>query len=301
MRIKFYILWFENEPTWISGKIDDMKEIIEESGFELKNPIICKKENEFDGKYDDFDMILVDYRLVDGKRDGRTGADIISKIREDCFSNIIFYSQHGEEDLRKEIAQKNLDGVFCVDRTDFLDRFEKIFLAYIKKIEDVNNLRGLVMAETADLESLKVEIIELYDLVDCSKKKEITKKIIEEMLDNANNHKDFFESKDENTSFKELLDKLDLYRKSMMIHRINNRNTPMANFNHSTFNEEIIIKRNLLAHVMEGKKADGRIILESRNKKLIFSQDEAKKIRKDILKYKSELEKIKYALQEMIP
>jgi hypothetical protein len=296
MNIKFYLLWFENEPTWVQGKIDDIKDIIEEEGFEWIEPLVFKKETEFTGNYDDFDMILVDYRLVGGKKKGKTGADIIDNIRKDCYSNIIFYSQDGEDVLRGEIAERNLDGVFCVSRDDFLDRFEDIFHATIKKVEDVNNLRGLVMAETADLESIKNEIIELYDKSACPKKKEIIIKSLDEITGLINKNKIFFDSTSEKTTFGEFLNRIDFYRKSMIIHRINHRKKPVSNFDHDKFNKEIIVKRNLLAHVKEKKNKDGEIYLESKNKKLIFSQDEAKTIRKDILKYKIELEKLKKTL-----
>jgi hypothetical protein len=66
-----------------------------------------------------------------------------------------------------------LDGVFCAHREEFLDKFEKLFNANIRKVEDVNNLRGLVMAETADLEEIKDEIIKLYDKHNNIKKDEI--------------------------------------------------------------------------------------------------------------------------------
>ena len=296
MKIKFYLLWFEDQQDWIDSKIEDVKDIIEENGFEWVKPTICKKESDFSGNYNDFDIILIDFRLVSGKKSGKTGGDIINKIRTtDCFTNIIFYSQEGEPVLRKEIANKELDGVYCVNRPDFLDRFEKIFLTNIKKIEDVNNLRGLVIAETADLESMKEEIIKLYDNASCPKKITITKNILKEMVDSANSHKTFLDSKDEGTPFKDLLDKFDLSKKSIIVHRINNRNTPIAKFVHSKFNEEIIVKRNLLAHVKEKKNASGEVYLESKKlkgQKLTFSQDEAKKIRKDISRYKNELQKI---------
>lgn len=296
MRIKFHLLWFENEPSWVEGKIEDIQEIIEENGFEWVYPTICKKEKEFKGNYNNFDIILIDFRLVNGKKAGQTGGDIIDKIRStDCFTNIIFYSQEGEEILRTDIANKKLDGVYCVHRNDFIDRFEKIFLTNIKKIEDVNNLRGLVMAETADLESMKEEIIELYDKAKCSKKTDIMKKIIKEMKDSNDKHKTFLDAKDENTPFKDLLKIFDLYKKSLIVHRINKRSKPIAKFVHSKFDEEIIINRNLLAHVKEKKDKSGKIYLESKKvkgPKLIFSQEQAKKIRKDISKYKKELQKI---------
>lgn len=300
MRIKFYILWFENEPTWIEGKINDVKDIVKEEGFEWVEPMICKKGSEFRGDYNDFDIILVDYRLVGGRKEGQSGADIINTIRKNCYSTIIFYSQDGEQVLRKEIADKRLDGVFCVSRDDFLDRFEQIFHTTTKKVEDINNLRGLVMAETADLESLKMEIIELYDKLDCPKKKDMIKKTIDTMSKNVDDQRVFFDSTTENTTFVELLDRFNFYRKSITVHRINKIKNSRASFNHEQFRKEIIDKRNLLAHVKEEKNEDGEIYLESRDKQLVFSREEAKKIRNDILKYRRELGKIKEVLQETI-
>ncbi len=299
MKLKFYLLWFENEPEWVESKIDTIKEIVEEYGFEWTQPNICKKKEEFSGDYNDYDIILMDYKLVNGNTEGQTGANIIEKIRSsECFTNILFYSQNGEDDLRKEISLKNLDGVFCVNRGDFIEKFEKLFINNIKKIEDVNNLRGLVMAETADLEKVKEEIIELYDSINCSHKKGITKKVILNMVDSNNKGKTFLDSKNEDTPFEELLDYLDLHKKSIIIHRINNRTSPLCEFNHKEFNENIIVKRNLLAHVREKIVEDAsgrRIILESEKNgdKLIFSQSEAKKIRIDISKYRDELEKLR--------
>lgn len=298
MNIKFFILWFENEPTWVEGKINDIQDIVEEEGFEWAKPDIFKKETDFSGDYNDYDMILIDYRLVGGKKKGTTGADIIDNIRKDCYSNIIFYSQDGEEVLRREIAEKKLDGVFCVSRDDFLERFEDIFLITIKKVEDVNNLRGLVMAETADLESIKKEIIELYDNSNCPKKKKIILKSLEELTVLSDLNKKFFDATSEATTFKEILEKIDFYRKSMIIHRINHRDKPICNFEHNEFYKEVIVKRNLLAHVKEKTNNEGEIFLESRIGKLMFSQDEAKIIRKDILKYRIELEKLKISLKE---
>ena len=304
MKLKFYLLWFDDEESWIDAKIGYVREIIEENGFEWVEPTICNKEEELDGSYDDYDIILMDYSLVHGRKEGKTGADIINKIRtEGNFTNILFYSQYNVSELRQQIAEKNLDGVFCSNREDFLENFEKLFLTNIKKIEDVNNLRGLVMAETADLESIKNEIIEIYDNVSCTKKKEIIKKLLKKMTELNKKQKDVIDSKNENTPFKELMDLFDLYKKSYIVHKINyRRESPICDFTLTDFDRDIIKKRNLLAHVKEKivKGASGKkIVLESEKngEKLIFTRKEAKKIRKDISKYKKELEKIKQFLE----
>lgn len=301
MRLKFHILWFENEPLWVEGKLDDVKEIVGENGFEWVEPKICKKEQDFKGNYDDYDMILMDFKLVNGGKSGQTGGDIINKIRtQGSFTNILFYSQEGEDALRREVSSKNIDGVFCASREDFIDKFEKLFLTNIKKVEDVNNLRGIVMAETADLGQLKEEILTLYDKADCSKKKEITKKVIDKLSESNDNMRKNLASKTENTPFKDLLDILDLYQKSIAVHRINERTTPKSStFEHSKFSDEIIAKRNLLAHVKEHWDGKQTVLKSEKNgQTLIFSHDEAKKIRKDILKYKVELEKIRDSLKK---
>jgi hypothetical protein len=299
MKIKYILLWFENDIDWAISKKDFLKSIIEENGFEWVEPSIYKTETEFSGKYNDYDLILVDYKLVDGATAGKQGSDIIAKIRSaDCLTNIMFYSQHGEKPLRIEIASKGLDGVFCVDRREFVDRFEQIFITNIKKIEDVNNLRGLVMAETADLESLKEKIIKKYDDASCPEKKKIIKELLKNMKASSSKNTVFLESKiaDENTSFNELLDIFDFTKKSIIVHQINHRNkSPVGVFIFDDFKNDIIIKRNLLAHVIEKRNELGEVFLESEKTgpaKLVFTQDEAKRIRQDITKYRIELEKI---------
>lgn len=303
MRLKFYLLWFEDSEDWIESKIDSIKEVVEEHGFEWVPPTICKNEEGFTGDYNDYDMIFMDYALAQGSADGKTGANIIKSIRlKECLTTILFYSQHGEAKLRKEIANRFLDGVFCADREDFIGKFENLFVTNIKKIEDVNNLRGLVMAETSDIEGIKEEIIDLYDSISCSKKKEITEHILSNIKDSNHKTKEFLDSKNETTPFKEILSLLDLYKKSMIIDKINSRSEAVCDFTHSDFDEKIIQKRNLLAHVKEKTINDGstkKIILESERdgKNLVFSQEEAKKIRKDISKYKQELEKLRDSLK----
>ncbi len=216
------------------------------------------------------------------------------------YTNILFYSKHGEAELRAKIAEKQLDGVFCAHRDDFIDEFEAVFLTIIKKTADINNLRGLVMAETADIGSIKEEIIELYDKIKCQKKKNIKKKILTNMVDSIKGNLIFLEKKNEDTPFKELMELFDLSKKSRIIHNINKRGAFVCDFTHQKFDECIIQKRNLLAHVKEkiiGTGSKKKIVLESKKGKLIFTHEEAKKIRKDLSKYKKDLEKIKGSLE----
>ena len=45
MRLKFYLLWFEDSEDLIESKIDSIKEVVEEHGFEWVSPNICKNED----------------------------------------------------------------------------------------------------------------------------------------------------------------------------------------------------------------------------------------------------------------
>jgi len=299
MKIKFKILWFEDTQSWIKGKSNDMREIVEDEFFEWVEPDIHKNESSFKGDFNDYDLILMDYALTEGKH-RKTGADIIEKIRKkDIYTNILFYSRHGEDELREEISKRKIDGVFCAHRADFIDEFETLFKTIIKKTQDINNLRGLVMAETSDIDSLKEEIIGLYDQTSCEKKKKITKKILKNMKDTIEKNLRFLQEKNDNTPFKELIELFDLSKKSIIVHNINKRGKPTCGYTHKDFNKSVILKRNLLAHVKEktiDKGKDKKIVLESKKGKLIFSDSEARIIRSDLSKYKKELEKIKESL-----
>ena len=169
MRIEYKILWFEDNIQWYNSMFPTIDEFLEERGFELK----CDRESD-DSKLDDllyrkgFDLILMDYNLA-----GVKGDTLIEKIRDHKFyTEIVFYAQNGETVVRRIMREKAADGVYCSGRDfmEFEDKVTKVINTTIKKVEDLNNMRGLVMAEVSDLDQKMLSIIRNY--YDCLSEQE---------------------------------------------------------------------------------------------------------------------------------
>lgn len=96
------------------------------------------------------------------KENSPTGDQLISKIRSNqLITEIIFYSEKKEEFIAalREISQENvfLEGVYYADNREALPaKLKSIIDLTLKKQQDINNIRGLVIAETIFLEN-KVE------------------------------------------------------------------------------------------------------------------------------------------------
>lgn len=66
---------------------------------------------------------------------------------------MIFYSGQQPTTLRQLLCDQHIDGVFIVPRTSFFDDVQPIVEDHIKKISDINNVRGVVMSATSSMDS----------------------------------------------------------------------------------------------------------------------------------------------------
>lgn len=299
MKLSYAILWFEDIPEWVKMIMPKIKEIIEKENFDFDFESY-EQDGDFNGDLNKFDFILVDYKFG-----GKNGAELINEIREgNCYTDVLFYSKDGAEDLMKEITKLGLNGIFYCHRDDFLKEFEKIFQKSLKKIQHPNNLRGLVMAETADLDKLKKKILKEYFNLEHNKKeefeKEIHKKIedfLKDSLDKINSYRVqkliLTEDPNQGSERKDILKLIDerffdLSKKARSIKNLIDFLELNLNFNFGEYDEKIISKRNKLAHEPEDQREDGSIYF----KDLCFNQEECRKIRKDIKEYKLLLESL---------
>ena len=160
MNLKYRILWIENEEDWVESIEDQIQEYLEDLGFIYERKLIAKEEQDI--SYNDYDLILMDLNLADQPN----GAELISKIRDlGVYTDVVFYSASGIDELRAKGREKELEGVFYSGRTPdtaFVNRVKAIIDATLKKVQDLNNLRGLVMAEVSELDSRMTSLIEKY-------------------------------------------------------------------------------------------------------------------------------------------
>lgn len=159
MRLNYSILWVEDSLDWAESIKDRISEIVESYGL-FADFTILSSESDMQ-KYSSYNLILMDLCLAEG----RQGDALIEQIRSlNVFTDIVFYSASGVEEVKNRGRDLNLEGVYYADRKDvlFLRKVKEVINASLQSFQDLVNLRGLVMAEVSELDSKMDSIIEMY-------------------------------------------------------------------------------------------------------------------------------------------
>ena len=287
MSLKYRILWIENEEDWVESIEDQIQEYLEDLGFIYEKKLISKEEEDI--SYNEYDLILMDLNLADQPN----GAELISKIRDlGVYTDVVFYSASGIDELRAKGREKELEGVFYSGRTPdttFVKRVRDVIDATLKKVQDLNNLRGLVMAEVSELDAMMDKIIPSYFNND--ERMELFHKHItsnrEKTLQKSLNCNSKCQLSWRGISIDEIVPLLDSSQKARAIKIILEQSRPDL-YSGSNFYEEyvatIITPRNELAHC-KSEARDGVEVLLTRKGDKSFDETFFKEIRKNILKY----------------
>ena len=65
---------------------------------------------------------------------------------------MVYYSGHSSIKLREELFHEEIDGVFIVNRNDFVVSIERILEDHINKFSDMNNIRGVFLDSFSKIE-----------------------------------------------------------------------------------------------------------------------------------------------------
>jgi hypothetical protein len=159
MRLKYKILWFENDDgTYDSFNLDEIRGPLGERGFEAEFLRMKGEEppDEIARQAQKSDLIVMDFGL-DGPEQGD---EVIERIRNLAINTeIVFYSTAAVGTLRDKVRERELDGVYCRGRDHITSEVIPIIDSTIRKVLDLENSRGLVMAELGELDRLMNEII----------------------------------------------------------------------------------------------------------------------------------------------
>ena len=163
MRLCFKLLVIDDQPDEIGESIELLKLALADSGFELAVKIaedlsvagidaICAAEGR------NIDLAIVDYRLGEKDLDGALAAHTIRRRLK--FTDIVFYSSSPKAELAKQLAERAIDGVFLSVRADLDEALWGVAETIIGKAVDLNHMRGIAMAEVADLDVQMEELLE---------------------------------------------------------------------------------------------------------------------------------------------
>lgn len=309
MKLKYKILWIENEEDWVVSIEDQIQEYLEGLEFVYEKKLISKEEEGID--YNDYDLILMDLNLADQPN----GAELISKIRElGTYTDVVFYSSMGIKELRTKGQENELEGVYYSGRTpntDFIKKVKIVIDSTIKKVQDLDNVRGLVMAEVSELDVRMLSLIDIYYIQKASenKTKEFKKHLVDDVEKTTKRKLNKSEACDKNCSHKwnsyeirQIIQdfEFDASRKAHAIKLIIDAEKISYVAKNGNFYEdyqiEMLKMRNQLAHCVSCVK-NGKYILMTKKGEIEFDDKEFQEIRKRIKEYNNLFDIIEAAIK----
>lgn len=329
MNLNYKILWFEDDPDVINEDVGPLiRNYLIELGFRLDIVHHLNGEHIKELIKDrNFDFIVTDLNLGEHE----TGEVLIDIMREEdkILTEVLLYSANANE-INQIVENKGWieRASFCVGLGNLANKMKSIIAFTIKKTQDVNNTRGLVIAETIDLERKIESILIKYfataeETVLTKSKTDVLEKIHAKKM---KKHKEDIEQLEgiNFTQIKLLIDNDILTASnsfdamhSILKEKIKQINIFIASKENSAeskieleakkvdltsvkaelnnFRDEILKIRNTLAHVKEEIGEDGIPFLNSVNEDgTVIKFDSAKyiEIRKNLLKHNRNLDKI---------
>lgn len=166
MNNSFNILWFEDNMTWYKMACRNVELSLQKHYLKsnIRNENSKKSFNISMLLSNKYDLILMDYKLIDGT----TGDQIISEIRRaNILTDILFYSsnENGMNNAVKE-AIPDIDGIYITKREHsvFSKKVDLLISKIVRRSEDIVNLRGMVLDATSKFEEILTDFLpKLWD------------------------------------------------------------------------------------------------------------------------------------------
>jgi len=301
MDLTYKILWFEDTDS----VIENLQPLIEDYLENLYFKLFIKVEKGITKdlfqtlEMQNWDLILMDFML---KEDSPTGDELISRIRKNqLYTEIIFYSEKKDEFIAalKEISSENvfLEGVFYADNREALPaKINSIIDLTLKKQQDINNIRGLVIAETIFLEN-KVEnsLIKFFGVDD--EKGMVFQKILDPHFGALDTKKKCDLLNKVCKIKKQTCDKQhqEIPKDNLEARKENQESIARLNLIHEELvklNEEVIKIRNILAHTIESPDKKNELIstLGKTEEKIVINDDWCLITRRNLKKHSDNLD-----------
>lgn len=289
MNLKFSVLWFDDQKEYLDSlNLEDLEEEIGLWGFE---PYI-RLESDPDefmrcAPFSNFDLLVIDYDLG---AVGRKGEEFLSLAREQgVYTEIIFYSARSNEDLWATVMEADLDGIFLVNRNNVVTKIEQVGMLSIRKILDLNNVRGIVMAEVGEIDEILDNLIikgvlslseEEANTLLCRYTKRISefhRSIVAEL---ESSKFDFSES-----GVSQFLDNCDSSKRWNIVQTLINKSKVWPKVSDlGDYQSDILSPRNALAHGIP-KREGKELIFRHRDNEYRFTEEESIRLRKALKKY----------------
>lgn len=321
MSLKYNILWVDDrKDEYQTLEIDkELENYLIDLFFE---PHIYMYENVEEAETNlsqiKYDVIFSDYNIGENKN----GKDFIIDIRKlNVKAEILFYSAREKPPATEMDRISFLQLQSNTAYEELKDKMKSVIDLTVEKLNDITNLRGLVMSEVSELDTMMEEIIKKYYLgketnskewlnfqkriiarVEKDTKKKILPKVSKTDKNEEKEHcvKDCFHIWSKAESIEDIISEFefDSSKKAHTIHIIAEEIFDYKIFTCSEYETEIIQVRNNLAHSKSVIKDGVEVLVTKKKGDIDFNQDSFIKIRRDIKKYLEIFEKIEEKIRE---
>lgn len=301
MKLNYKIIWVEDkiEDKPFLKLIENIQRFLIDRFFDVEI-YTAEDFDEFKEKFDkngSFDLVITDYSLNDSH-----GSQVIDFIRMDknILTEVLFYSANSE--LRTvDLANKSRISYYQLEgsgyHSELQKRIEELIALTIAKFEHIVSMRGMIMHETSTLDIQMDSIVS--NQIRNPKTPESIAPILNAMFDSILKNAEEKYKKAESRKLKDILRDNVLFNSSQKIFALGEI---LKLLNEENFAEdylkEIILIRNQFAHAELIRDENGKEYFKIKGEDVYFDADFCKKIRRDIIKHKNNLDRISKKLQE---
>ncbi len=310
MKLSYKILWIDdNIEDYIEmGIKSEFLSFLENLGFiPLIDTFEDSNKAEESLKSTKYDLILSDYSIDEkGKEKEKQGDVLIQKIRDGgVFTEVLFYSaQKNFDEIAKNLYRDRVSFFSLVGdegMREFRSRTFRLIELTISKLQEINSIRGLVMAETSELDNTIIEILSCFLADNNDDTEKIRTYIIDSVIKSSVSNCDRANKLHEHKNAEILKERVfDADKKARTIGRLIKikqlQNTePFIDF-YSNYKKDVLDIRNDLAHA-KSDTIDGieYLIISKKDGQHPekFNQDTCIHIRKNLRKYTDILKAIR--------
>lgn len=296
MKLTFSVLWFDDtEDFFGSLQIDWLEKEIEGWGFSPDIKLVTTPEQFWSfSPYQKIDLIVVDRNLEDYGE----GQNFIASLRSHAvYTEVIFYTAGNASILWDAIREKELEGVFVSNRGNILQKISKVGYQSIRKVLDLENMRGIVMAEVGELDHLLDEIITTgFRELQEQHQKTIFNRFYKDIAKTNEEYGKSLVAFYETPSLEQLLNLCDSNKRWDNFIRLGKYHDKLKDKQPpGNYAAEVLALRNFLAHGRPEVRDDG-YLFHHYGKQYFFNEEASSALRKTILKYKSAFSNILIAL-----
>ena len=161
MKLEFKLLAVDDEPDNLQQALASLTDHLDTIGFKLQvttvDDVTRLPSVDLEGREGkNYDLVMIDYNLGPT----RTGAEIARDIRSTLrYTDMVFYSSLPVRTLLSYLAEVGVSGVFAEERLNLDDALTALADTIIGKAVDLNHMRGIAMAEVAEMDVLMEETL----------------------------------------------------------------------------------------------------------------------------------------------